>query len=124
MIAMAGLLLTLSIAGNVLQLYIHVKKPKATKQLSAGSKPKGLLGQSHVLDRIYSAYTEAGVRGWFFECSCGMHYSTKDANNEAAVIALWQEHANLYKGLDPNSEIVQLKKELEALKNNCICKDL
>lgn len=124
MIAMAGLLLALSIAGNVIQLYIHSKKPKPPKQLKSGSKPKGLLGQSHVLEEIYSGYTEEGNRRWFFTCSCGIHYTRKDVNNEAKAIELWQEHAALYKEIDPDSENARLKKEIAELKNNCICKDL
>lgn len=125
MIAALMVVLAFSAATNVFQVMMYRKKPKPRKQVGPAPERKGLLGQKHILERIYMDDIRGGGRAWFYDCSCGSSLSNANSNNEAYALKLWKNHVSLFQEFTPEGEeIKRLTEELEAFKKNCICHNL
>ena len=135
MIAGLLVLLVFSVATNVLLAYTgsdnraknKALKSKEKERKALANKNKGLLGSEHVLLGIHNGFadTENGGLAWGFDCSCGVSLAQTGSNNETKAVEHWKSHAELYTGPPKEKlEIESLKKELDKLKDECICRDL
>ena len=135
MIAVLAIFLVVSVAVNVMLAYAgsdnraknKALKSKEKERKALASKNKGLLGSEHVLWNIHKGFadTENGGLAWGFDCSCGVSLAQTGSNNERKAVEHWKSHVELYTG--PSKEKLEnesLKKELDKLKDECICRDL
>lgn len=119
-------------------LFRRPKAAKATAKALPAPAPTALDTEHRLVKTYIEMYGDGVMRGWRAKCSCGaisyatnatLETSSKRATygTETNVIEAYEKHAENFKRANGNpykDQIEALKKELDAQRAACFCKDV